>query len=212
MSESPFLIGIAGGTGAGKTTIATEIVNSVDAEMVLLSLDNYYQDRSDLSPEERAELNFDHPDAIDWDRLVSDLRSLSENEPVDVPQYDMETHTRKPDPITVEPEPIVIVEGILALYHDRILEQLDLSVYVQTDPDVRVLRRVKRDVEERDRTVAGIIEQYLSTVKPMHEQFVEPTKRRADIIIPEGVNEPAVDLLQEKVAGELKAKTDLQEL
>src|SRR6056297_1445460 len=175
MSESPFLIGIAGGTGAGKTTIATEVVDSVDVEMVLLSLDNYYRDRSDLSPEERAELNFDHPDAIDWDRLVSDVRLLSENEAVTVPQYDLETHTRERDPTTVEPEPIVIVEGILALYHDRILEQLDLSIYVQTDSDVRVLRRIQRDIEERDRTVGGVIEQYLSTVKPMHERFVEPT-------------------------------------
>jgi len=212
MSESPFLIGIAGGTGAGKTTIATEIVESVDVDMVLLSLDNYYHDRSDLSPDERAALNFDHPDAIDWERLVSDVRSLSRDEAVDVPQYDLETHTRKPDPATVEPEPIVIVEGILALYDDRILEQLDLSIYVQTDPDVRVLRRVQRDVEERDRTVEGVIEQYLSTVKPMHEQFVEPTKRRADIIIPEGVNEPAMDLLQEKARREIEAKAGRQEM
>jgi len=180
--------------------------------MVLLSLDSYYRDRSDLSPEERAELNFDHPDAIDWDRLVGDVRSLSENEAVDVPQYSMETHTRKRDSTTVEPEPIVIVEGILALYHDRILDQLDLSIYVQTDPDVRVLRRIRRDIEERDRTVDGVIEQYLSTVKPMHEQFVEPTKRKADIIIPEGVNEPAVELLQEKAMREIRAKTGPYEM
>jgi len=212
MSESPYLIGIAGGTGAGKTTIATEIVNSVDAEMVLLSLDSYYRDRSDLSPEERAALNFDHPDAIDWNRLISDIRSLTENEPVAVPQYDFETHTREPAPVTVEPEPIVIVEGILALYHDDVLNQLDLSIYVQTDPDVRVLRRVQRDVEERDRTVEGVIEQYLSTVKPMHEQFVAPTKRKADIIIPEGVNEPAMELLQERARREIESKADPQEM
>lgn len=207
MSESPFLIGIAGGTGAGKTTIATEIVDAVDVDMVLLSLDNYYCDQSALSPEERAELNFDHPDAIDWERLVSDVRSLSENEAVAVPQYDLETHTRKQTTTTVEPEPIVIVEGILALYHDRILDQLDLSIYVQTDPDVRVLRRIQRDIEERDRTMEGVIEQYLSTVKPMHEQFVGPTKRKADIIIPEGVNEPAMELLQEKAAREIESKS-----
>ena len=206
MSTSPFLIGIAGGTGAGKTTIATEIVAAVDVEMVLLSLDNYYCDRSDLPPEERADLNFDHPDAIDWDRLVEDVRLLSENEPVTVPQYNLETHTREGDGTRVEPEPIVIVEGILALYHDRILDQLDLSIYVQTDPDVRVLRRIQRDIDERDRTVEGVIEQYLSTVKPMHEQFVEPTKRKADIIIPEGVNEPAMELLREKAMREIEAK------
>ncbi|MDS0260163.1 uridine kinase [Haloarcula sp. S1CR25-12] len=212
MSESPFLIGIAGGTGAGKTTIATEIVDAVDVDMVLLSLDNYYCDQSELSPEERAELNFDHPDAIDWERLIGDVRSLSENEAVAVPQYNLETHTRERDPITVEPEPIVIVEGILALYHDRILDQLDLSIYVQTDPDVRVLRRIRRDIEERDRTVDGVIEQYLSTVKPMHEQFVEPTKRKADIIIPEGVNEPAMELLQEKAMREIGPKAEYQEM
>lgn len=208
MSASPFVIGIAGGTGAGKTTIATEIVDAVDVDMVLLSLDNYYRDRSDLSPEERAEVNFDHPDAIDWERLVADVQRLSENEPVTVPQYNLETHTREAEGTPVEPEPIVIIEGILALYHDRILEQLDLSIYVQTDPDVRVLRRIQRDIEERDRTIEGVIDQYLSTVKPMHEQFVAPTKRKADIIIPEGVNEPAMELLQERARRAVEASPD----
>jgi len=208
MSASPFLIGIAGGTGAGKTTIATEIVDAVDTEMVLLSLDNYYRDRSELSPGARAELNFDHPDAIDWERLVEDVRRLSENEPVAVPQYNLKTHTRETEGVTVEPEPIVIVEGILALYDDRILDRLDLSMYVQTDPDVRVLRRIQRDIEKRDRTIEGVIEQYLSTVKPMHEQFVEPTKRSADIIIPEGANEPAMELLQQRARSAVEATRD----
>jgi len=208
MSASPFLIGIAGGTGAGKTTIATEIVDAVDVEMVLLSLDNYYRDRSELSPEERAELNFDHPDAIDWDRLVEDVRRLSENEPVTVPQYNLETHAREAEGIRVEPEPIVIIEGILALYDDRILDRLDLSIYVQTDPDVRVLRRIERDIEERDRTLEGVIEQYLATVKPMHEQFVEPTKRSADIIIPEGANDAAMELLQERARRAVEANRE----
>jgi uridine kinase len=205
MSTSPFLIGIAGGTGAGKTTIATEIVDAVDVEMVLLSLDNYYRDRSELSPEARAELNYDHPDAIDWERLVEDVQRLSENEPATVPQYNMETHTRENEGVTVEPEPIVIVEGILALYDDRILDRLDLSIYVQTDPDVRVLRRIQRDIDERDRTLEGVIDQYLSTVKPMHEQFVEPTKRSADIIIPEGANDAAMELLQERARRAVEA-------
>ena len=207
MADEPFLIGIGGGSGAGKSTIATQISREVGAELTLLSQDNYYEDHSDLSVEEREELNFDHPDAIDWDRLVDDLRALARGETVRIPQYDFEKHTRTPATETVDPEPIVVLEGIFALFHEVIVDQLDLAIYVETDADVRVLRRLQRDVEERGRTVDGVIDQYLSTVKPMHEQFVEPTKRDADIIIPEGTNPAAIDLLQEKATQEIESRT-----
>jgi len=206
MSESPFLIGIGGGTGAGKTTIATEIAESVDSEITLLSLDSYYDDQSDVPLEERKETNYDHPDAIDWDRLVADLRTIVRGETVSIPQYDFERHSRKSTERTVDPEPIVVLEGIFALYHERVLDLLDLAVYVQTDPDVRVLRRLQRDLADRGRTVDGVIDQYLSTVKPMHERFVEPTKRDADVIIPEGSNPAAIDLLREKARTEIESR------
>jgi uridine kinase len=207
MADEPFLIGIGGGSGAGKSTIATEISRAVDAELTLLSLDNYYEDRSDLTVEEREALNFDHPDAIDWDRLVDDLGALARGETVRIPQYDFERHTRTQSTESVDPEPIVVLEGIFALFHEEIVDQLDLAIYVETDADVRVLRRLQRDVEERGRTVDGVIDQYLSTVKPMHEQFVAPTKGDADIVIPEGTNPAAIDLLQEKATQEIESRT-----
>jgi len=207
MSGTPYLIGIGGGTGSGKTTIAEEIAAAVDSEITVLSLDSYYEDRSDVPPEDRGDINFDHPDAVDWERAVADLRAVARSEAVAVPEYDFETHARAGTE-TVDPEPIVVVEGIFALYHDAVVDLLDLAVYVQTDADVRVLRRLRRDIEERGRTVEGVIDQYLSTVKPMHEQFVEPTKREADIIIPEGSNPVAVDLLREKAAGEIRSLTE----
>jgi len=205
MTSSPYLIGIGGGTGSGKTTIATEIVESVDATVTLLSLDSYYRDQSGLTLEERRETNYDHPDAIDWDRLTADLQAVARGETVSIPQYDFERHTRKDAERTLDPEPIVVLEGIFALYHEQIRAELDLSVYVQTDADVRVLRRLQRDIEDRGRTVEGVVEQYLSTVKPMHEQFVEPTKRDADVIIPEGSNPTAIELLREKARSEIES-------
>jgi len=206
MTETPFLIGIGGGTGSGKTTIATEIADSVDAAVTLLSLDSYYRDQSARSFEERRETNYDHPDAVDWDRLTADLQAVARGETVRIPQYDFERHTRKDTERRLDPEAIVVLEGIFALYHERVRAELDLAVYVQTDADVRVLRRLRRDISERGRTVEGVVEQYLSTVKPMHEQFVEPTKRDADVIIPEGSNPRAVDLLGEKARSELESR------
>jgi len=205
MTDTPYLIGIGGGTGSGKTTIATEVAESVDANVTLLSLDSYYRDQSDLTFEERRETNYDHPDSIDWDLLVADLQAIARGETVSIPQYDFERHNRKDTERTLEPEPIVVLEGIFALYHDRVRAELDLAVYVQTDADVRVLRRLQRDIDERGRTVEGVVEQYLSTVKPMHEQFVQPTKRDADIIIPEGSNPKAIELLREKARSEIES-------
>jgi uridine kinase len=205
MTGTPYLIGIGGGTGSGKTTIATEIAESVDAAVTLLSMDNYYSDQSDLTFEERRETNYDHPDAFDWDLLVADLQAIARGDAVSIPQYDFERHTRKDTERRLEPEPIVVLEGILALYHEQIRAEIDLAVYVQTDADVRVLRRLQRDIDERGRTVEGVVEHYLSTVKPMHEQFVQPTKRDADIIIPEGSNPKAIELLREKARSEIES-------
>ncbi|AOW79908.1 uridine kinase [Halodesulfurarchaeum formicicum] len=204
MDRSPYAIGIAGGTGAGKTTVARELTESVGEAVTMIPLDNYYEDLSHLDMDERREVNYDHPSAFEWDLLAEQLETLLAGEPIEMPQYDFERHLRKPERVTVEPSAVIVLEGILVLYDERITDQLDLKVYVETDADVRILRRIRRDVVERGRDLEGVIEQYLSTVKPMHEQFVEPTKKRADIIIPEGANRTAVDLLQEKVEGEIE--------
>jgi len=207
MADSPYMIGLAGGTGAGKTTIARETADSVDMELTHVSLDSYYRDRSAVPETADGDPNFDHPDAIDWELFVNHVTALANSEAVMMPQYDFDTHARKSTGTEVEPAPIVVVEGIFALYHDRVVDHLDLSVYVETDADERVLRRIKRDTSERGRTIDGVIEQYRSTVKPMHERFVEPTKRNADIIIPGGTNPAAIDLLREKVKTETDART-----
>jgi uridine kinase len=191
-------IGIAGGTGAGKTTVARRITEDV-ADVRVLPLDNYYRDRSSLSPAERARVNYDHPDAFDWALVGEHLDALAAGEAVEMPQYDFERHVRTDETVTVPPASVVVVEGILALYEDAIRERLDLRLYVETDADVRVLRRIERDVEERGRDLEGVIAQYLETVKPMHERFVRPTKGDADLVIPEGANETAVDLLRERI-------------
>jgi uridine kinase len=191
-------IGIAGGTGAGKTTVARRITDGVDAVRVL-PLDNYYRDRSTLSAEERARINYDHPDAFDWELVREHLDALAADDPVEMPCYEFERHVRTDETVRVDPGAVVVVEGILALYDEAVRDRFDLKLYVETDADVRVLRRIERDVEERGRDLEGVIEQYLTTVKPMHEQFVRPTKRDADLIIPEGANEKAVALLRERI-------------
>ena len=156
--------------------------------------------------EERAERNYDHPSAFEWDLFVEQLNQLLSGQPVEMPQYDFSDHNRRDETVTVAPTGILVVEGIFALYDERVREMLDLHVYVQTDADVRILRRIERDVVERGRDIESVHEQYLSTVKPMHERFVEPTKKHADVIIPEGVNVRAVDLLVEKVQSELASR------
>jgi uridine kinase len=191
-------IGIAGGTGAGKTTVARRVTDGVDSVRVV-PLDNYYRDRSDLEPAERAGINYDHPDAFDWELVRNHLDALAAGDAVEMPQYDFERHVRREETVRVEPGAVVVVEGILALYDEAVRDRLDLRLYVETDADVRVLRRLRRDVEERGRTLEGVVDQYLSTVKPMHERFVRPTKRTADLVIPEGANEKAVSLLRQYV-------------
>ena len=204
MERSPYAIGIAGGTGAGKTTVARELTENVGEAVTMIPLDNYYEDLSHLDFEERREVNYAHPDAFEWELLQEQLATLVSGEPVEMPQYDFERHTRKPERVTIEPSAVIVLEGILVLYDEAVTDLLDLKVYVETDADVRILRRIRRDVVERGRDLEGVIDQYLSTVKPMHEQFVEPTKKRADLIIPEGANRTAVSLLQEKVKREIE--------
>ena len=203
MGIPSFVIGIAGGTGAGKTTVARLVTENVGESVTRIPLDNYYKDLSHLELDERAEVNYDHPSAFEWDLLQTQMSSLLEGQPVEMPQYDFSRHNRKAERKRVEPTDVVILEGILALYDEAINEMMDLRLYVETDADVRILRRIQRDVIERGRDLEGVIDQYLSTVKPMHEQFIEPTKRNADLIIPEGANSVAVKLLEEKVRAEV---------
>lgn len=206
MTVPTFAVGIAGGTGAGKTTIARRLTEDVGETVTLLPLDNYYRDLTHLPPEEREDVNYDHPDAFEWELVRSQLDSLLAGEPIEMPQYDFEIHNRTDERVTVEPTSVVILEGIFALYDREITEQLDLRIYVDTDADVRILRRIQRDVTERGRDLEGVIDQYLTTVKPMHEQFVAPTKRRADVIVPEGANRVAIDLLAERFKRATDAK------
>ena len=195
------IIGISGGTGSGKTTIANRILESVSAsEVVFLQQDSYYRNINDLPLDYRNIANFDHPDALDNDLLVNHVRRLKAGEGVELPLYDFKTHMRLNETRHVEPKPIVIVEGILIFADPRLLEQMDIKVFVDTPDDIRFIRRLRRDLAERGRTVESVIEQYIGTVRPMHMQFVEPSKRHADVIIPEGGhNLVSIDLLSGKI-------------
>jgi uridine kinase len=179
-----FLIGIAGGTGAGKTTFARDLLKAFGDDAVLLAHDEYYKDLGDLEPDEREKVNFDAPDALDTEQLVKHLDELRSGNAVTVPVYDFSTHTRLPgEGRTVAPAPIVLVEGILLLSDEQLSSRFDLRIYVEADADERVLRRIRRDVDERGRTVSSVIEQYRNTVKPMHDRYVEPSRTRADLVV-----------------------------
>jgi uridine kinase len=181
------IIGICGGTGSGKTTVANRILESVSKdEVVFLQQDSYYRNLEQLPVDIRNVVNFDHPDAIDNDLLIGHLRALKRGLAVELPLYDFKTHSRREETLRVEPQPIIIIEGILIFAEPRLLDEMDIKVYVDTPDDIRFIRRLRRDVAERGRTVESVIEQYLATVRPMHMQFVEPSKRCADVIIPEG--------------------------
>ncbi|MCD6289562.1 MAG: uridine kinase [Anaerolineae bacterium] len=194
-------IGVAGGTGAGKTTIANAILDRVGWHRIAyLQHDAYYHDASNVPPEERLHLNFDHPDALDSALLAQHIRELQAGRPVDVPIYDFTTHTRRPETRRVNPEPVILVEGILIFAEPVLRDLMDIKIFVDADPDLRFIRRLQRDIKERGRTVDSVIEQYLSTVRPMHLEFVEPSKRYADIIIPEGgFNEVALDMVVARI-------------
>lgn len=192
-----YVIGIGGGTGSGKTTVAKRIMELIGEDRcAILPLDNYYRDMSYLPMEERRKQNYDHPDMIEHELLVKHLKELIDGKAVEVPTYDFATYTRRKKTIRLEPKPFVIVEGIFALYYEELLSLYDLAIYVDTEDDIRFIRRLKRDIKERGRSVDSVIEQYLSTVKPMHDAYVEPTKKRADIIIPRGgFNEKAIQVV-----------------
>ena len=195
--STPLVFGVAGGSGSGKTTVVRKIMDALgDTDVVVLEHDRYYRDHPELRLEERAALNYDHPNSLDTDLLVSHLRELRAGRAVDVPVYDFSLHARKAETTPIKPGSAIIVEGIL-IFTDKVLRSLmDVKVFVDTDGDTRFIRRLERDVAERGRTVSSVIDQYLSTVKPMHLEFVEPSKRYADVIIPEGGhNQVAVDML-----------------
>ncbi len=202
----PITIGVAGGTGSGKTTIALKILERVGFDRVAyIPHDAYYRDASHLPPAERARLNYDHPDALDNDLLIAHLRQLQAGKAVEIPVYDFVTHTRRAETRRVEPQPVIMVEGILIFADKRLRDLMDVKIYVDTDADLRFIRRLKRDMEERGRTAESVINQYLTTVRPMHLEFVEPSKRYADVIIPEGGhNEVAIEM----VAARLRAMAD----
>ena len=194
------VIGIAGGTGSGKTTITREIVRSLGGEVTVITHDSYYCARHDLSYEERTKLNYDHPDAFDTEMLAAALRELREGRPIEMPVYDYTIYDRTDRTQTVYPTRVILVEGILIFHQEELRSLMDIKIFVDTDADVRILRRILRDVEKRGRTLESVIRQYLTTVKPMHEAFVEPSKRYADIIIPEGgQNQVALDMLMNRV-------------
>jgi uridine kinase len=195
------VIGIAGGTGSGKTTVAQRIAAAVPVEAVcILEHDAYYRHRPDLSYEERCELNFDHPESLETELLVEHLRLLRSGETVDIPIYDFTAHVREETSRRVAPTPVIIVEGILTFVDETLRDLFDVKVFVDTDADIRVFRRIRRDIEQRGRDFGSIRDQYYGTVRPMHLQFVEPSKRWADVIIPEGGdNSVGVDLIVGKV-------------
>lgn len=204
--NNAILIGITGGTGSGKSTIADEIYSSFSDECIaMIQQDMYYKDQSHLTMEERVKTNYDHPRAFDNDLMVEHLKALINGDSIEKPIYDFAQHNRSKETVTVESKRIIIVEGILVLEDQRIRNLLDIKVYVDTDADIRILRRLVRDIDERGRTVDSVIEQYLSVVRPMHMQFIEPTKRNADIIVPEGgQNKVAIDILVSKIKDILK--------
>ena len=201
MSSDPIIIGIGGGTGSGKTTVAKEVRKHFPEEsVVIIHHDSYYLDRSSLSLREREQINYDHPDSFDNSLLIQHLTELRRGRPVEKPVYDYETHTRARETITVRPARIILLEGILVLADDDLRGMMDIKLYVDTDADERFIRRLRRDIVDRGRTVDQVIEQYLKTVRPMHLQFVETSKRYADVIIPEGgQNLVAVDLITTKI-------------
>ncbi|BAJ63997.1 uridine kinase [Anaerolinea thermophila] len=204
---TPLVIGIAGGTGSGKTTVVKSIIERVGSHRIAcLSHDAYYRDLTHLSLEERQRVNFDHPDSLETDLLIEHIQQLKQWKPVRMPVYDFARHTRTEQTILVEPRRIILVDGILIFYEPALRALFDVKLFVDTDPDIRFIRRLQRDIVERGRTTDSVIRQYLETVRPMHLEFVEPTKRYADVIIPEGgMNIVALDMVIariEKLLGE----------
>lgn len=199
--KKTILIGIAGGTGSGKTSVANAILAEFSSsEVVLIQQDSYYHDLKHLHLNERATVNFDHPDAVDFNEMCENLQSLIDGQTVQIPLYNFNTHTRTDDTLTIGNHHIIVLEGILALFDEKIRNMMDIKLYVDTPNDIRIIRRIKRDINKRGRTFESVIEQYYNTVRPMHQQFVEPSKKYADVIIPEGShNKVAIDIIRTKI-------------
>lgn len=202
---NPIVIGIAGGTGSGKTTLINRIKNEFNDEITILSHDFYYKENSHLPFEEREKLNYDHPNSFETGLMVEHIKQLKEGRPVERPVYDFVIHNRRTETIKVEPAKVIIVEGILIFENKELLDLFDIKVFIDTDADVRIIRRILRDVRERGRNLDSVINQYLTTVKLMHEEFVDPSKKNADIIIPEGgYNRVALQMLSDRIKTLLK--------
>lgn len=211
MGRKPVVIGVTGGSGSGKTSVTKAIYNSFKGHSILiLEQDYYYKDQSDLPFEERLKTNYDHPLAFDNDLLIEHLEKLLQFEPIEKPVYDYSIHTRSDKVIPIEPKDVIILEGILVLEDERLRNLMDIKLYVDTDADLRIIRRLSRDIKERGRSLDSVIDQYVNVVRPMHNQFIEPTKRYADIIIPEGGhNHVAIDLMVTKIQTILEQKAVL---
>ena len=206
--EKVLVIGIAGGTGSGKTTITRKLCENFGPDVSVINHDNYYKAHHNMPYEERAKLNYDHPNAFDTDMLIEHLKQLRRGESVVCPVYDYTVHDRSQETVTIKPARVIIVEGILIFENRELCDQMDIKIYVDADADVRILRRIVRDVRDRGRSLDSVINQYLATVKPMHEQFVEPSKRNADIIVPQGGhNRVALEMVMERVRAHLEGKT-----
>ena len=200
-------IGIAGGTGSGKTTITRRIIQAFGGDVSVVYHDNYYKRHDDLTYEERTKLNYDHPNAFDTPLLIEHLEALKAGEPVECPVYDYTVHNRSEKTVTIRPAKVIVVEGILIFAEPELCRRMDIKIFVDTDADVRILRRILRDTRDRGRDLESIVTQYLTTVKPMHELFVEPSKRNADIIIPEGGhNQVAVDFVMERIRAHVEGR------
>ena len=201
------VIGIAGGTGSGKTTITKRLVERFGGDVSVIHHDNYYKAHHSMTYEERTLLNYDHPDAFDTDMLIEHLKQLKQCKAIRCPVYDYSIHDRTEETILIEPTRVIILEGILIYENQALCDQMDIKIFVDADADVRILRRIERDVRDRGRSLESVINQYLSTVKPMHEQFVEPSKRRADVIVPEGgYNLVALDMVIQRVRAHLETE------
>ncbi len=208
--ENPLVIGIAGGSGSGKTTVANVILQRLGADRIAyLPHDAYYRDLRDLPYAQRVQINFDHPNSLETELLIEHVRRLKEWEPVDLPIYDFTTHTRTDRTVVIEPQRVIIVEGILIFGEPVLRDLFDVKIFVDTDADLRFIRRLQRDISERGRTTETVIRQYLATVRPMHLEFVEPSKRYADVIIPEGgLNAVAMDMVTARIKDLLQPVND----
>lgn len=206
----PIIIGVTGGSGSGKTSVSRAIFDQLHGHsLMMLQEDSYYKSQDDVPFEERTKVNYDHPNAFDTNLLIEQLEDLLNWKTIEIPVYDYAAHTRSKEVVVQEPREVIIVEGILTLNDARLRDLMDIKIFVDTDDDIRIIRRIQRDIEERGRTLQSVIDQYLETVKPMYHQFIEPSKRYADIIVPEGgENQVAIDLLVTKVRDIIRKNED----